>query len=175
MAKLYNPDPELDFFYHSETCKVYVLHFARPIYRAQHYIGSTEDLDRRVQQHQRVWPLYRIDAKTLTLLEGRVPEHMLAELETMSGKNYRRKHTFLEAIHHRIGVDCFDIAFLTAARKHISNGLVMRANQLKISWHVARVWKANREFETYLKRQKNARRYCPICQGESPPEEELPF
>jgi hypothetical protein len=175
MSKLYNPDPELDLFYRSDTCTVYLIHFYQPIYHAQHYIGSTEDLDRRLQEHQRVWPLYRIDGPTLGALVHHVPDPILAELEPLCGKNFRRKHTFLAAIHNRIGIETLDQALLRAARKHSSNGLVMRANQLKIHWAVARTWHANRDFEMYLKRQKNTRRYCPVCQGETAPDEELPF
>ena len=43
--------------------------------------------------------------------------------------------------------------------------LTRTANQREIRWVVAKVWNANRDFETYLKQQKNAKRYCPICQG----------
>lgn len=173
--KLYNPDPELDMFYRSDTCQVYVLHFSRKIYGAQHYVGSTEDLDRRVKEHQKKWPVYRLDEAALNALADRVPDQILEELDSMVGNTYRRKHTFLDALHYRIGVECFDIEFLHAAKRHTSNGLVMRANQLDISWCVARTWNANRDFEMYLKRQKNTRRYCPVCQQTDAPEESTPF
>ncbi len=31
---------------------VYLIHFERPYYHAQHYLGSTRDLARRVEQHR---------------------------------------------------------------------------------------------------------------------------
>jgi len=99
MSKLYNPDPELDLWYRSDTCTVYLLHASRPIHGAQHYCGSTESMERRMKQHQRVG----------------------------------------------------------------------------ITWTVARQWKANREFEMYLKRQHNLRRYCPVCHNTVAPEEGSPF
>jgi predicted GIY-YIG superfamily endonuclease len=37
------------------------------------------------------------------------------------------------------------------------------ANNQKIPWTVAVTWKANRSFERYLKQQKNAKRFCPLC------------
>jgi hypothetical protein len=104
MSKLCNPDPELDFFYRSDTCRVYLLHFARPVHRAQHYVGSTEDLDRRLQEHLRVWPLYRIDEQTLTLLADNVPEPILEELESMHGKNYRWKDVSISDFYQEVYV-----------------------------------------------------------------------
>lgn len=32
---------------------VYLIHFTRKLHHAQHYIGYTEDLDRRILEHQR--------------------------------------------------------------------------------------------------------------------------
>lgn len=175
MRKLRNPDPELDMWYRSETCTVYLLHFARPIYNAQHYIGSTEDLDRRLREHQRTWPLYRLDDAAFDTLMDIIPDSILGEIEDLHGKTFRRKHTFLDSIHRRIGLEHFDIEFLKAAKRHTANGLVMRANQLGITWCVARTWAANRDFEMHLKRQKNTRRYCPVCHDMMPPDEAPPF
>jgi hypothetical protein len=175
MAKLYNPDPELDMFYRSDTCTVYLLHAARPVFGAQHYAGSTEDLERRLREHRRVWPLYRFDDVTFNDLVDVLPKATLEALSGLYGKLFRRKHTVLKAIHRQAGVDIYDIKILRAARRHTSNGLVMTFNQQKIQWLVARTWKANREFEMYLKRQKNLRRYCPVCHGVTAPEEGTPF
>jgi len=175
MAKLYNPDPELDMFYRSNTCTVYLLHAARPVFGAQHYLGSTEDHERRMNEHRRVWPLYRIDDAAINALVDLLPDQALDALAGLHGKTFRRKHTALNAIHKQIHSEAFDIEILRAAKRHKSNGLVMRWNQLDIPWYVARTWKANRDFEMYLKRQHNLRRYCPVCHDTIPPEEELPF
>jgi hypothetical protein len=82
MAKLYNPDPELDMFYRSDTCTVYLLHAARPVFGAQHYAGSTEDLERRLREHRRVWPLYRFDDVTFNDLVDVLPKTTLENSRT---------------------------------------------------------------------------------------------
>jgi hypothetical protein len=41
--------------------------------------------------------------------------------------------------------------------------LLRRANQLGIGWQVAKIWQARREFEFLLKKQRNHRRFCPVC------------
>lgn len=175
MPKLYNPDPELDLFYRSDTCTVYLLHASRPVHKAQHYCGSTEHLDRRLHEHRRKWPLYRIDDDAINALVDVLPDTVLGELEGLYGKTFRRKHTALNAIHRELGTESFDVEILRAARRHKSNGLVMAWNQREISWAVARTWKATRDFEMYLKRQHNLRRYCPVCHGVTAPEEGSPF
>jgi len=175
MSKLRNPDPELDFFYRSDTCTVYLIHAARPVFGSQHYAGSTEDMDRRMAEHARVWPLYRFDDVTFNDLVDVMPDAIVEELAGLHGKTFRRKHTALTAIHRQIGWETFDVEILRAAKRHKSNGLVMRWNQLGIPWCVARAWKANRDFEMYLKRQHNLRRYCPVCHDTIPPDEPLPF
>lgn len=39
-----------------------------------------------------------------------------------------------------------------------------RCNQLRIKYKVVRIWKnKNKDFERYIKKQKNTKRYCPIC------------
>lgn len=102
---LLSPQPETDLFFRSEQCLVYLLHFSTPVGgRASHYIGSTVDLDRRLQRHRR----------------------------------QRKKSN--------------PVAFTRAAAKQ------------HIDFTVARTWRANRSFERYLKQQKNAKRYCPVCQ-----------
>lgn len=175
MAKLLNPDPELDMFYRSDTCTVYLLHAARPVFNSQHYLGSTEDLARRLNEHARVWPLYRFDDDTFNALAEVLSDPILEELAGLYGTTFRRKHTALTAIHRQIGWETFDLDILRAAKRHTSNGLVMTWNQRQIPWLVARTWKANRAFEMFLKRQHNLRRYCPVCHDTIPPDEPLPF
>jgi len=48
-------------------------------------------------------------------------------------------------------------------RKKGGSLLLKEANKRGILWDVAKTWQASRDFERYLKRQKNARRYCPLC------------
>lgn len=175
MSKLLNPDPELDMLYRSDTCTVYLLHAARPVFNSQHYLGSTEDLARRLNEHARVWPLYRFDDTTMNDLVDQLPDAALYKLSALMGKTFRRKETALKAIRRQIGFEAFDLEILRAAKRHKSNGLVMTWNQRQIPWVVARTWKANRDFEMFLKRQHNLRRYCPVCHNMIPPEEPLPF
>jgi len=45
--------------------------------------------------------------------------------------------------------------------------LLQVINDHGITWEVVRIWKdANRKFELNLKKQKNAKRFCPICKGD---------
>lgn len=83
---------------------VYLLHFERPIcptHPAQHYLGWTNNLYRRIEEH-------------------------------------------------RAG---------TGAR------LAQVAQERGISFVVARIWPGDRDFERWLKRQKNGKRLCPLCQS----------
>jgi predicted GIY-YIG superfamily endonuclease len=48
-------------------------------------------------------------------------------------------------------------------RKKGGSPLLREANKRGILWDVAKTWQASRDFEMFLKRQKNARRYCPLC------------
>jgi hypothetical protein len=173
VARLVDIQPTLSLF--EPRCTVYLIHLARPISRAQHYIGSTEDFDRRMREHQRKWPLYRLEQGSFDALTAIMPGTMLAQLVDLEGRNFRRKHTFLQAVHTRIDCRSFDIALLKAARRHSSNGLIMAANQRGIPWTVARIWQADRAFEFRLKRQKNARQYCPVCHGTPGIFDEAPF
>lgn len=43
--------------------------------------------------------------------------------------------------------------------------LTQVARQRGISFVVARVWQGDRQFERWLKRQKNTPSFCPVCQG----------
>jgi predicted GIY-YIG superfamily endonuclease len=96
--------PEMDFFYQSKDVTVYLIHLFEPVAHAQHYIGSTINLERRLRQH-----------------------------------GYKRKNG--------------------------GSPLLKEANKRGVFWCVAETWKASRDFERYLKKQKNARRYCPLCHG----------
>lgn len=166
MNRLITIEPEFDLF-DRETVTVYLIHFVTPICHAKHYIGSTEDLDRRIHEHRRKWPLYRLDDDALRMMPSPIDD----TLSVLCGRNFRRKHTFLTAIHDVLQTHDFDLLLLKLARKHKSNGLLMTANQQHIPWVVAQTWQAPRTFEQKLKRQKNARRYCPVCHNQEP----LPF
>lgn len=148
---------------------VYVIHMFGNVARASHYIGSTIDLTRRLKEHRRVWPLYRLTAADIDALCETVPPQVACELDSIEGKRFRRKHTFLRAVHACIGLDCWDFPILKAARKHASNGLIMAANQRGIAWTVARCFQADRRFEYALKKQKKIRPHCPVCQGNDVP------
>lgn len=163
--------PEADLFYRSTETTVYLIHFDRKIGHAQHYIGSTTDLERRLQEHQRKWPRYRLTGKDVDKLDALdiFSEDEIDLLLLVGGRTFRRKTTFLAAI-----ARCLErplaayeaLAFCKVAKKHTSNGLVMAANQQRIPWRLAVTWQANRAFEMMLKRGKHAQRLCPICCGE---------
>lgn len=165
--KLY---PERDLFYRSTKTTVYLVHFDRKVGHAQHYIGSTNDLSRRLLEHQRKWPRYCLTAKALSTYLPR-----WNALLAIQDRVFRRKHTFLAAATRCLEYDLSNeekMILLSLARKHKANGLVMTANQRRIPWRLAATWQANREFEMMLKRGKHAQRLCPICCGEG--EDALP-
>jgi hypothetical protein len=149
---------------------VYLLHFDRKVHRSRHYIGSTQDLERRIRQHRRKYPLYRLEEDSFECLSDRLIWDDVMELQRhLGGVNFRRKHTFLQAVSQHISdEETFEhnyYALLHAAKRHRSNGLVMAANQRGIAWRVAAVWQASRQWEFKLKQQKNMKRFCPVCQG----------
>jgi hypothetical protein len=163
--------PETDFFYRSSTTTVYLIHFDRKVKHAQHYIGSTIDLDRRLQEHQRKWPKYALTDKDLERLAnaGILSAANLERVLTLCGRTFRRKTTFRAALVRycdRSLAAADVLGIMKIARKHRSNGLIMTANQLGVPWRLAMTWRANREFEHLLKRGKHAQRLCPICCGE---------
>ena len=169
------PHPESDFLWRSDEITVYLIHLSRPIHHAQHYIGSCVDLERRMKEHQRKYPLYAFSETSLEALEVHVPPEILQHLEPLLRKKFRRRHTFLDALKKQIGpsaVSAYQNFIFSAARRHTTNGLIMKANREGILWYVAKTWGASREFEMWLKRQKEARKFCPICCGQ---EEDLPF
>lgn len=152
---------------------VYIIHLHQKISRAQHYVGSTDDLAARMQQHRRVWPRYCLTQDDfVTLYQATIRDRDYNALVALQNKVYRRKHTFLAAAERQIGTLAEDdqVILLGLAKKHTSNGLLMAANQRGINWSVARVFQADRSLEFALKSQKNIRRHCPICQGD-----DLPF
>lgn len=152
---------------------VYIIHLHQKISRAQHYVGSTDDLAARLQQHRRVWPRYCLKQDDfITLYQATIRDQVYHALTALQNKVYRRKHTFLAAVERQIGPLAKDdrVILLGLAKKHTSNGLLMAANQRGIDWSVARVFQADRALEFALKSQKHIRRYCPICLGD-----DLPF
>jgi hypothetical protein len=128
-----------------------------------------------MKEHQRKYPLYSLSEASLEALSFRIPDEFFQQLLTLQGKKFRRKHTFTDALRTQIGehaLSAYQAEIFQLARKHTTNGLIMKANREGILWYVAKTWGASREFEMWLKRQKNARKFCPICCGE---EEEVPF
>ena len=128
---------------------VYLLHFESLYQHTRHYIGSTNDLERRLQEHRRKHPNF-----------------------VYQGKQYRRYSTMLKALAQdysaqELETQKFDL--LRQARRDHGVPLLMAINRAKIPWQVAQVWQADRGFEFYLKRRKHASRFCPICQRVSTP------
>ena len=50
-------------------------------------------------------------------------------------------------------------------RKSGGSALLREANKRGIPWHLVKVWKANRDFEKFLKKRGHYKLMCPICQG----------
>jgi hypothetical protein len=48
-------------------------------------------------------------------------------------------------------------------RKRNRDALIRAVNDLGIGWEVVRTWEGDRTLEKKLKRQKKARRLCPVC------------
>lgn len=127
------------------TSLVYLLHFEQKICHAHHYIGSTNDLERRLKEHRRTHPHY-----------------------VWHGKQYRRYQTFFHALLQEYSCDYLHthlVELMRQARRDNGVPLLMAINRAGISWQVAHVWQADRNFERYLKARKHASRFCPICQG----------
>lgn len=128
---------------------VYLLHFEQPYQHTRHYIGSTNDLERRIQEHQRKHPCF-----------------------TYQGKRYRRYSTVMKAFaqdynEQELVERKFDL--LRQARRDHGVSLLMAINRAGIPWQIMQVWQADRRFEYYLKRQKHASRFCPVCNGKETP------
>lgn len=124
---------------------VYLIHFDQLYQHTRHYIGSTNDLERRLKEHQRKHPAF-----------------------TYQSKHYRRYSTILKALaqdynEQDLAAQKFDL--LRQARRDHGVSLLMAINRAGIPWQIVQVWQANRTFEFFLKRQKHASRFCPICQG----------
>lgn len=74
---------------------VYLYHFDKPYYRAQHYLGSTQNLERRDQEHRSGHgsPLIRAalaNGRTLTLIPLYPDEGRALERAIKWQKNSRR-------------------------------------------------------------------------------------
>lgn len=74
------------------------------------------------------------------------------------------KPTYTAHARHYIGWT-LDVA-KRVEQHNAGNGakILKRAKELGIAFEVVRTWAGDRNRERQLKRQKNAPRYCPICQ-----------
>lgn len=123
---------------------VYLLHFEQQYQHVRHYIGSTNDLERRLQEHRRKHPCF-----------------------VWQGKRYRRYSTILKALaqdYNEQELEAQKFELLRQARRDRGVPILMAVNRAGIEWQIAQVWQADRQFEMYLKRRKHASRFCPICQ-----------
>jgi predicted GIY-YIG superfamily endonuclease len=128
---------------------VYLLHFEQPYQHTRHYIGSTNDLERRLQEHQRKHPNFMYQ-----------------------GKRYRRYSTILKALSQQYSEQELEqrkFELLCQTRRDRGVSLLMAINRANIPWQIVQVWQADRSFEFYLKRQKHAGRFCPVCTGTHQP------
>ncbi len=171
--------PESDMFFQSEDTVVYLIHLAGKIGRCQHYLGSTDDLDRRLKQHRKKRPYYTLTACSFKPLTGTIPEDMMTELRAIQGRKFLSKRTFLKAVQECLGsdnLDCYQRPLLKVANRRTGAPLLMEANRRGIDWYVSEVWQANRSFEMFLKRQKTSfSRICPLCHHEEPEYNYIPF
>lgn len=124
---------------------IYLIHFNYNYQHTCHYIDSTNDLERRVKEHRRKYPRF-----------------------VWQGKCYRRYSTILKALsqeysEQELAARKFDL--LRQSRRDHGVPLLMAINRAGIPWQIIQVWQADRSFEFYLKKQKHASRFCPICQG----------
>jgi hypothetical protein len=162
----------LDFFYQSEIMKTYLIHLDTPIERANgykviHYIGSTKNLERRIREHRRKSPLYILFGDDIKALNGQIPTEMKEILGEIEGRKFRKAHTFKKKIRNLIpDITEAEIRIISKiARRHKGASLLMEANRRKIGWQAAKVWRAGRDFEKYLKARGHYDFWCPICQG----------
>ena len=148
---------------------IYLVHLDRPLHRVQHYLGSTNDLVRRKQAHQRKHPSFRFSDVVFQKLEEEFHPQILEALAPLRGKSFKRRHTLEAALRTHLGdadasLSKFRIMRLT--KQHNANGILMAANRYKIPWRIVRVFRANRRLEQAIKHQKHSfRRLCPACQG----------
>jgi predicted GIY-YIG superfamily endonuclease len=76
------------------------------------------------------------------------------------------RSTGVKVLHYIGSTKDLDRRLLQEHRRKEKKGgapLLRRANQLGIGWQVAKIWQARREFEFLLKKQRNHRRFCPVC------------
>lgn len=124
---------------------VYLVHFEQPYQHTRHYLGSTTDLERRLQEHRRKHPNF-----------------------VYQGKRYRRYSTILKALaldYSEQELETQKFELLRQARRDHGVPILMAVNRAGIEWQIAQVWQADRSFEFYLKRRKHASRFCPVCNG----------
>lgn len=128
---------------------VYLIHFDQMYQHTRHYIGSTNDLERRLQEHRRKHPHY-----------------------FWEDKHYRRYHTLIHAFLQKYSpeyLQAHQFELLHQARRDHGVPILMAVNRAGIPWQIAQVWQADRQFEYYLKRRKHASRFCPVCNGSETP------
>lgn len=124
---------------------IYLIHFDQMYQHTRHYIGSTNDLERRFKEHQRKHPCF-----------------------TYQGRRYRRYSTIMKALAQDYSAQELDqrmFELLRQARRDHGVLLLMAVNRAGVSWQIAQVWQADRSFEFFLKRRKHASRFCPVCNG----------
>lgn len=128
---------------------IYLIHFEHAYQHTRHYIGSTNNIERRRQEHRRKHPCF-----------------------TYQGKRYRRYSTIMKALAQDYNEqELADLKFnlLRQARRDHGVPLLMAINRAGIPWQIVQVWQADRQFEFYLKRRKHASRFCPVCNGTDTP------
>ena len=128
---------------------IYLLHFEKAYHHTRHYLGSTDDLERRLKEHRRKYPYF-----------------------IWQGKAFKRYATFYKALlraYTQTELESYKFEIMRQARRDRGVSLLMAVNRSGIPWRVAQVWQADRRFEYYLKRRKHASRFCPICQGTEEP------
>jgi hypothetical protein len=150
---------------------IYLVHLDRPLHRVQHYLGSTNDLHRRKQQHQRKYPSFRF--YDLFYSDGFGLERpILEKLEPLRGKTFKRHHTLEAALRSCLGaqIQFYKFRIMGAIKQHNTNGILMAANRCDIPWRIVRVFRADRKLERALKKRKlSFRLICPACQGDEEP------
>jgi hypothetical protein len=146
---------------------IYLAHLDRLLHRVQHYLGSTNDLHRRKQQHQRKYPSFRFH--DLLYSDGfGIDRQILEALKPLRGKSFKRYHTLDAALHKYLGpqASLYKFRIMSAIKQHNTNGILMAANRCDIPWRIVRVFRADRKLERTLKKRKlSFRLICPACQG----------
>lgn len=152
---------------------VYLAHLAQPISRVQHYLGSTKHLARRLQEHQRKYPLFRFTDLFFTDDHLFLSLAVREALRPLCGRTFRRYHTLDAALCRYLttsDADQYRFLIRRATKQHTTNGILMSANRRNIPWRIVRVFQSDRKLEHVLKKRKmNFRHICPACQGTDVP------